>query len=90
MNATTDDRATYGPRHGDRWEVRDGKAVVVASNDWPPPTWDMHESELGPRWPLYVRGDTWIDYTVKNRDGNIRGGWYEWRLCRDWVEEQRP
>ena len=24
-------------RHGDTWEIRDGLATVVASNDWPPP-----------------------------------------------------
>jgi len=34
------------PRHGDRWEGRNGRAVVVASSDWPPPQPGTHESEL--------------------------------------------
>lgn len=55
------------PRHGDRWETRDGMAVVVASNDWPPPQPGTHESDLLDRrgaWPAYDLTQTAERYSV--------------------------
>lgn len=40
-------RAPNDIRHGDTWEVRDGRAVIVAPNDWGPPRKGTHESDLG-------------------------------------------
>jgi hypothetical protein len=53
------------PHHGDRWENRNGRAVVVASNDWPPPAPGTHESDLRftvPQgWDLWHTGKQYAD-----------------------------
>lgn len=48
-------RDPHDIRHGDTWEVRDGRAVVVGSNDWPPPQWPpwSFQPAIGPSFAFY-------------------------------------
>lgn len=39
-------RSAQDVRDGDTWEVRDGRATIVGSNDWEAPKPGTHESDL--------------------------------------------
>lgn len=61
------EREGWKIRRKDRWETRNGRAVVVASNDWPPPQPGTHESDLLDRrgaWPAYDLTQTAERYSV--------------------------
>lgn len=82
-----DDRRRYGPRHGDTWTVRNGRAVVVGSNDWPSPRKGTHESDLGCLGP-YTDPDerrtivAGVVYDVHDHEAGMEA--FEWDRARRW------
>lgn len=76
------DRERYGPRLGYTWEVRDGRATIVASNDWPAPAKGTHESDLdhiGPEQYPVVGGQR-----LEDTPENWGHEWNEYGTAKDW------
>lgn len=51
-----DHRDPHDIRHGDTWTIRNNRATIIGSNDWPPPAKGTHESDL------MLTNHTIIDY----------------------------
>lgn len=71
---------------GDTWLVRNGRAVIVGSNDWPAPAKRTHESHLGYDWTS--QGSSMLDPC--DDDVNGRGGWKEYCHAADWSRTPDP
>lgn len=78
----SDHRDPHEVLDGDTWLVRGRRAVIVASNDWPPPAKGTHESDLGRHMPL-VAFNTMMPWE-QNSDGFRKHGWQEYATAQDW------
>lgn len=83
-NGTGVQRHPHAIRHGDTWEVRNGRATVTGSNDWPPPAKGTHESDLFGR-EHFVGGTRYVGTTLTpNVHGEFAGGVHEYEAAEAW------